>query len=196
MAKRQIVLDLETTGLFVSDGHRITEVGMVELIDGKPTGKTFHAYVNPERDVPEFITNLTGLTTEFLSDKPLFAEIAQDIRAFIGDDEVVITCHTKDNYTLDIAFLSKELEDAGMPPIKDSQWLNVRRWGEAMFGHKDASLDTLLDRYNIDRSERDEKGHGALLDAKLLAEVLPKLTADYSAFLKATAFGKPRKPKL
>ena len=109
---RQIILDIETTGLYVNEGHRITEIGMVEMVDGKRTGKTYHSYVNPQRDVPEFITKLTGLTTKFLSDKPIFEKIAEDLRNFIGDAQVVITCRSKDGYTLDIAFLNHELPEA------------------------------------------------------------------------------------
>lgn len=191
---RAIILDIETTGLFVKEGHRITEIGMVEWKDGAPSGKTYHSYVNPERDVPEFITKLTGLTEKFLSDKPTFNMIARDIREFVGDAPVIITCRTKDGYTLDIAFMNAELKKAGIDIIEDKQWLNVRRWGEEMFGHDQASLDKMLDRYKIDRSIRDKNGHGALLDAQLLAQVFPKLQADYKRFC-AQNTPKPKPPR-
>jgi len=197
MSKREIILDLETTGLCVKDGHRITEVGCIEMIDGVQTGHKLHLYINPERDVPEFITELTGLTEKFLSDKPVFADVAQKIRDFIGDDTIVITCRVKDSYTLDIAFLNAELEKACVTPaLKDKQWLNVRLWGEAMFDtYDEARLDSMLDHYGVDRSKRDDTGHSALLDAQLLAEIYPKLKADYLAFKKKGTKPAPPKPK-
>ncbi len=181
---RIIVLDLETTGLRDDEGHRITEIGLIEMIDGVPTGKTYHSHFNPGRPVPEFITNLTGLTDEFLADKPDFASKAKDIRKFIGDTPVLITCRTVEGYTLDIAFLNAALKRAGFGEVPEKQWINVRRWGEAMFGHDQASLDKMLDRYEIDRTERDENGHGALLDAGLLAKLYPQLYKDYVAHIR------------
>ena len=195
---RGIILDIETTGLFVNEGHRITEIGMVEIKDGKPTGKTYHSYINPERDVPEFITELTGLTEKFLSDKPTFDKVAAEVRNFIGNMPVIITCRSKDGYTLDIAFLNHELEQAGNLKVPEKQWINVRHWAEAMFGYDEARLDKMLGRYKIDRTERDENGHGALLDAQLLAKIYPKLLADYQAFgLSDSQFRKkpPLQPK-
>ncbi len=183
---REIVLDLETTGLSPDEGHRITEVGAVELVDGKPTGKEFHAYVNPERDVPEFIEKLTGLSTEFLSDKPLFAEIAKDLQEFIGDAPIIITCRTGDDGTvLDEVFLNKEMKEAGMPAPESHQWVNIRKWSEQMYGNDEARLDAVLDRFEVDKSEREDKGHGALLDAQLLAEVYPKVKSDWFESLKS-----------
>ena len=202
MTQRSIVLDIETTGLYVNEGHRITEIGLIELIDDKPTGKTLHFYLNPERDIPEFITNLTGLTEEFLSDKPLFVEVAQEVRDFIADSPIIITCRhdEKTGYTLDIAFLSHEFEAAGITDaIPETQWINIRKWSEEMFGHDEAKLDKILDRYQIDRTERDENGHGALLDADLLAKAYPKVLADYTQFKAAQPRSKPgasRPPKL
>ena len=192
---RAIILDIETTGLFVHEGHRITEIGMVEWKDNKPSGKTYHSYVNPERNVPEFITKLTGLTEKFLSDKPTFNMLAKDIRDFIGDAPVIITCRSKDGYTLDIAFLNAELKKAGVNIVGEKQWINVRLWAEEMFGHDEAKLDKMLDRYKIDRSVRDENGHGALLDAQLLAQVYPKLLSDYKRF-KAAPKNAPKPPKV
>ncbi|MGM0422233.1 MAG: exonuclease domain-containing protein [Pseudomonadota bacterium] len=180
---RSLVLDIETTGLFVKDGHRITEIGIVELWNNKPTGKTLHLYFNPERDVPPEITDLTGLTEEFLADKPKFNQHAEEIRDFIGDDPIIITCRQHDDYTLDIAFLAAELEKSAVDrPIPDKQWQNVRPWSEKMFGYEGAKLDNVLDHYGVDRSERINKGHSALLDALLLAKIYPRLLADYRKF--------------
>ncbi|MBI3440531.1 MAG: DNA polymerase III subunit epsilon [Proteobacteria bacterium] len=190
---REIVLDIETTDLWVKDGHRIIDVTAVELVDGKSTGALFHSYINPERDVPQqlltssgkWIKHPAGLSNEFLADKPVFASIAKELHDFIGNSPIIITCRTEnDGYTVDVAFLNMEMEKAGLPSFKDEQWLNVRKWAEAMFGNKDASLDKMLDRYKIDRSERIANGHGATLDAILLSDVYPKLLKDYTDFVK------------
>lgn len=205
MALREIILDTETTGLYTFEGERIVEVGAVEMIDGKLTGKSFHSYINPERHVPELmkngkgemIKNPNGLTDDFLADKPLFAHIAKELRDFIGDDRVVITCRTStNNYVLDVAFMNMELTKAGQAEIPDAQWLNVRTWSEAMFGDAEASLNKVLDRYGIDRGTRSDTGHGALLDAQLLAEFYPQLKKDYAAFtaISKTPAAKPPKP--
>jgi DNA polymerase-3 subunit epsilon len=180
---RQIVLDIETTELYVHEGHRIVEIAAVEMKNGKPTGREFHVYLNPDRPISPEISKIHGLTNEFLADKPRFPEIAKELYSFIGNSPIVITCRTEDNgYVLDKAFLSAEMEQAGLPPFKDEQWINVRKWSESMFGDKQATLNKVLDRYKIDRSERDNNGHGALLDARLLAMVYPKLRDDYTKF--------------
>ena len=178
---REIILDTETTGFNTSEGHRLVEVGAIELIDGVPTGRTFHGYFNPEREVPPEAVKVHGLTTEFLSDKPLFSSRADELRDFIGNSRVVITCRTFGDYTLDIAFLNKEWADAGVGPVPDSQWLNVRRWGEALFGNDKASMDYMLPHYGIDKTKRDKNGHGALLDAELLSKIYHLLRRDYEA---------------
>jgi DNA polymerase III subunit epsilon len=177
--QREIVLDVETTGLFTSEGHRMVEIAAVEMLGNRPTGREFYALINPGRDIPEDNSKIHGITNEKVQDKPLFAQVAAELRQFIGDSTVVITCRTKDEYTLDIAFMNAELQEAGQPKIPESQWVNVRRWSETMFGEKSATLDKVLDRYGVSRKERDENGHGALLDARLLAEVYPKLLKDY-----------------
>ena len=113
----------------------------------------------------------------------MFAEIAQDIRDFIGKDTIIITCRHSPDYTLDINFLTAELKAASVrQDILDNQWLNVRKWSEKMFGTDQAKLDLILDHYGVDRSTREQNGHGALLDAKLLATVYPKLLQDYRTF--------------
>ncbi len=181
-ARREIVLDIETTGLFTHEGHKMVEVAAVEMVGGRPTGREFYTLINPARDIPAEVSKIHGITNEKVADKPLFAEVAAELRRFIADAPVVITCRTKDGYTLDQAFLNKELAEAGQHPVADAQWLNVRRWSEAMFGEKAATLDKVLDRYEISRKERDEKGHSAILDARLLSEVYPRLLKDYISF--------------
>ena len=181
-AKREIVLDIETTGLFTHEGHRMVEVAAVEVVNGRPTGREFYTLVNPGRDIPAEVSKIHGITNEKVAGKPLFAEVAAELRQFIADAPVVITCRTKDEYTLDKAFLNKELAEAGQRPVPEAQWLNVRRWSEVMFGEKAATLDKVLDRYEVSRKERDENGHSAILDARLLSEVYPRLLKDYISF--------------
>lgn len=193
---REIVLDLETTGLLTSDGHRIVEVGAVELRGRKPTGREFHAYINPERDIPPDNAKIHGITNDKVKGAPKFSEIAQQLKDFIGSDPVIITCRTKGDYTLDIAFLDMEMEKAGLQKLDKDQWVNVRRWSETMFGEKAATLDKILDKYDISRKERDDNGHGAILDARLLAEAYPKLLKDYINFTadKPVTAAQPKAP--
>ncbi|MDD9900980.1 MAG: exonuclease domain-containing protein [Alphaproteobacteria bacterium] len=180
---REIVLDVETTGLELRDGHRVVEIAAVELRDGLPTGLEFHAYINPERDLDPEAEKVHGLTANFLSDKPRFSEIAAEFKKFVGDAPIVITCRgEKEGYVLDKAMVDFEMATAGLPYFAREQWVNVRSWSEEMFGDKGATLDKVADRYSVDRSVRDEKGHGALIDARILAEVYPRLKEDYVAF--------------
>ncbi len=176
---RELILDIESTGFYTNEGHRMTEIGIVEMIDGELTGKSFHAYLNPEREVPEEIVKITGLTDKFLSDKPLFSEIAQELKDFIGDDIIIITCWDMDGYVLDTAMLNMELKKTGLDETSKHQWCNIRKWSEELYGHEEARLDNVLKRFNIDKTEREEKGHGALLDAQLLAKVYPKIKQAY-----------------
>jgi DNA polymerase-3 subunit epsilon len=197
---REIILDVESTGALIRDGHRMTEVAVIELIDGVPTGKSFHSYINPERSVPKEVTDDKGksvphpayFSDEFLADKPLFAAIAKELRDFIGDDKIIITCRTFSGYTLDTEIMNMEMKKAGLPPFKDEQWVNVRRWSEAMFGDDKASLNKVLDHYGVDRSERDAKGHGALLDTQLLSIVYPSLLRDYAKFVEKKSVSDPK----
>lgn len=179
---REIVLDVETTGLFTHEGHRLVEIAAVEMEGHRPTGREFYALINPQRDIPAEVSKIHGITNERVADKPPFADVAAELRQFIGDAPVVITCRTKDGYTLDMAFLNKELAEAGQRPVPEGQWLNVRRWSEMMFGEKSATLDKVLDRYEISRKERDDNGHSAILDARLLSEAYPRLLKDYMSF--------------
>jgi DNA polymerase-3 subunit epsilon len=189
---RKIILDIETTGLFVADGHRILEVTAIEMIGSELTGLECHVLVNPERNIPADNAKIHGITNEKVADKPFFAAVAQELREFIGNSQIIITCRTEaDGYVLDTAFLNMEMEKAGLPPFKDEQWVNVRRWSEAMFGNDKATLDKVLDYYQVDRSERDANGHGSTLDARLLAEVYPRLLEDYMKFIEGQGLSKP-----
>lgn len=194
---REIVLDIETTGLFAHEGHRLIDIAAVELIDGKPTGKVFQTLVNPERDIPAETTKIHGIANEDVKDKPVFAAIAKELHQFVGDAPIVITCRTEANgYVLDRNFLDMEMEKAGMPKFREEQWINVRRWSEAMFGDGNARLNDVLDRYGITHEGRDaHKGHGALPDAQLLAEVYPHLKKDYFSFVQRQAAPKAFQPK-
>ncbi len=186
---REIVLDTESTGILTSEGHRLVSVTAVEMIDRKLTGREFQVIVNPGRDIPAETTKIHGITNEMVADKPAFAGIAKQLKEFVGDSPIIITCRTTKNdngsdYTLDIAMLDMEMKKAGLEPFKKQQWINVRRWSEEMFGSDNARLDQILDRYKIDRSERERDGHSATLDSRLLAAVYPKLLTDYTKFKK------------
>jgi DNA polymerase III subunit epsilon len=180
---RELVLDTESTGLLISEGHRMVEIALVEMINRKPTGRELHILINPDRDIPAEVVKIHHIDNARVKDSPKFPEVAKEIRDFIGNDPVIITCRTtKEGYTLDVELLNLELKKAGLEEVPSAQWINVRRWSEAMFGDKAATLDKVLDRYAVSRKERDESGHGALLDARLLAEVYPKLLKDYINF--------------
>lgn len=184
--KRELVLDTEATGLKTSDGHRIVEVAMVEMIGGKLTGKELHIVINPEMHIPEEVVKIHHIDDETVKDKPKFKDVAKDIRDFIGTDQVIITCRTENGYTLDIDMMNMEFKKAGVNEVPAAQWSNVRRWSEAMWGTDKARLDKVLDRYGVSRKERDDNGHGALLDARLLAAVYPSLQKDYVKFQEKT----------
>lgn len=165
---REIVLDTETTGLKPADGHRIVEIGCVELYNHVPTGATYHQYINPERDMPTEALRVHGLSEGFLSDKPLFAGIVGKFLEFVGDDKLVIH-----NAAFDMAFINAELKTLGFGPIPMSRTIDTVRIARDRFPGAQASLDALCRRFNIDNSARTK--HGALLDAELLAEVYLEL---------------------
>lgn len=191
-ALREIALDVETTGLSPAEGHRLLEIGLVEMIDKKPTSKVLHLRVNPARDIPARVVEIHGITNKMVAKEPIFAVIAQQVMDFIGTSPIVITCRTDGkNKTLDIEFLKAEMEKAGLKPFPDTQWVNVRRWSEVLFGDVGARLDNVLDHYKIDRTMRDV--HGALLDAQLLAKVYPFLARDYASH---TSPKKPSAPEM
>jgi len=165
---REIILDTETTGLDPESGHRIVEIGAVELINHVPSGHTYHRYINPERDVPDEAFHIHGLSTEFLSDKPVFADICEELRQFISDGILVIH-----NAAFDMKFLNFELERLSHPPISWDQVIDSLALARKKHPSGPNSLDALCRRYGIDNSRRDK--HGALLDSELLAEVYIEL---------------------
>lgn len=168
---REIVLDTETTGLEPAQGHRIIEIGCVELRNRTPTGAKYHAYINPERDVPEESTRITNLTTEFLLDKPVFADVADGFLAFIDDSALVIH-----NAEFDLKFLNAELSRLKKPSIAAERAIDTMLIARRRFPGASASLDALCRRFDISLDDRRDKGHGALLDAALLAEVYLELS--------------------
>lgn len=168
---RQIVLDTETTGLNPRTGDRIIEVGCVELVNRMLTGNNFHRYINPERDSEEGALAVHGLTTEFLRDKPKFAEIAQELREYIQGAEVIIH-----NAPFDLGFLNNEFKLLGLPSFTEhcSGVIDTLVNAKEMHPGKRNSLDALCDRYGVSNAHR--KLHGALLDAELLADVYLSMT--------------------
>ena len=165
---REVVLDTETTGLDPGSGHRIVEIGCVELINHMATGKHFHKYLNPERDVPEQASAIHGLTEEFLSAQPVFADIAEEFEAFIGDSTLVIH-----NAEFDLGFINAEREKISQPPIAPNRAIDTVSLARRKFPGAQANLDALCRRFKIDNSDRSQ--HGALKDARLLAEVYLEL---------------------
>jgi DNA polymerase III subunit epsilon len=165
---REIVLDTETTGLDPLDGHRLVEIGCVELINGIPSGQTFHAYFNPQRSMPAEAFAVHGLSEEFLKDKTFFAEAADDLIAFLGEAPLVIH-----NAAFDLGFINAELERAGRPPIARERLIDTLLIARRKHPGGSNRLDDLCVRYAIDNSRRTK--HGALLDAELLAEVYVEL---------------------
>lgn len=165
---REIVFDTETTGLDPLKGHRVVEIGCVELINHMPTGETFHAYLNPERDMPDEAARVHGLTGEFLADKPLFAEVVDQFLSFIGDSPLV--AH---NAAFDMNFINAELVRHGFKKIDTGRAIDTVSMARKMFPGAPASLDALCKRFGVDASNRQL--HGALLDARLLAEVYLEL---------------------
>jgi len=168
---RQIVLDTETTGLNPRSGDRIIEVGCVEIVNRRLTGNNFHTYINPERDSEEGALAVHGLTTEFLSDKPKFAEVADELRDYVRDAEIIIH-----NAPFDLAFLDAEFARLGFPRFVThvASITDTLVQAKEMHPGKRNSLDALCDRYGISNAHRAL--HGALLDAELLAEVYLAMT--------------------
>ena len=161
---REIVLDTETTGLDPLRGDRLVEIGCVEIFNRMPTGHTFHRYINPERDMPEEAFAVHGLSSEFLSTKPLFAEVADEFLEFIADAPLVIH-----NASFDIGFINAELARLSKPPIPRDRLVDTLLIARRKHPGVSNRLDDLCSRYAIDNSRRTK--HGALLDAELLAEV-------------------------
>ncbi|MFU7501528.1 MAG: DNA polymerase III subunit epsilon [Candidatus Tisiphia sp.] len=169
---REVILDTETTGLDPKSGHRIVEIGAIEMVNKVLTGKHFHFYINPKRDMPTEAYQIHGISGEFLKDKPLFEEIVDDFLGFINNSRLIIH-----NATFDIKFINYELSLLKRPSTEYLELSNVTdtlALARKMFPGMKANLDALCKRYKIDNSSR--KLHGALKDAALLAEVYVELT--------------------
>ncbi|HEX4849060.1 MAG TPA: DNA polymerase III subunit epsilon [Novosphingobium sp.] len=166
---REIIFDTETTGLDPKTGDRLVEIGCIEMINRVPTGNTFHAYFNPDRDMPAAAEAVHGLSIAFLSDKPRFHERAAELIEFLGDSMLV--AH---NAGFDFGFVNAELEMCGMEPLSRERMIDTVAMARVRHPGAKNSLDALCTRYGIDRSHRTK--HGALLDAELLAQVYVELT--------------------
>jgi len=165
---REIVFDTETTGLDPFTGHRVVEIGCIELVNRIPSGQTFHRYINPERDVPAEAFAVHGLSAEFLKAHPCFAEIVDDFLTFVGDAPLI--AH---NASFDLGFLNAELDRSGRPALGRERLVDTLLLARRRFPGTSNRLDDLCARFGIDNSRRTK--HGALLDAELLAEVYLEL---------------------
>lgn len=177
--KRQIVFDTETTGLKPEDGHRVIEIGAVELIDGKKTGKTYYTLINPERHIPEEVVKIHQIDDAKVRNAPLFREVADDFLAFIKDSELLI--HNAD---FDIKFINSELDKINRGKIWDhvKNAVCTLKLSKRLFEEERShSLDAMCKRFNIDLSQREEQGHGALLDCQLLADCYIEINNRHSA---------------
>ena len=165
---REIVLDTETTGLDPKSGDRLVEIGCVELDNHLPTGRTYHQYVNPERDMPDEAFRVHGLSEAFLAKHPVFADIADAFLGFIGDADLVIH-----NASFDLGFINAELQRLGRASVENRRAIDTVQIARGKYPGAQASLDALCRRFEIDLSARTK--HGALLDAELLADVYLEL---------------------
>lgn len=188
---RQIVLDTETTGLDPKSGHRIIEIGCIELINRRITKRSYHQYINPQREIDEGAIKIHGLTMDFLADKPLFSDIVDDFMAFIDDAELIIH-----NAPFDVGFIDAELE-----VLKHKKWRKIDKhcsvfdtldYARKLHAGQKNSLDALCKRYSIDATKRTL--HGALLDAQILANVYLAMTGGQTAleFVTGSGAGKRR----
>ena len=164
---REIVLDTETTGLSPASGDRLVEIGCVELLNHIPSGRTYHVYINPKRSMPDEAFRVHGLSEEFLADKPVFADVANDFREFISDAKLIIH-----NAPFDMGFLNAELTKVGQP-VLSNEVLDTVMLARSVHPGARVSLDALCKHYGIDNSRRTL--HGALLDSEILAEVYLEL---------------------
>lgn len=195
---REVVLDTETTGLDPSAGHRVVEIGCVELVNHVPSGVTFQIYLNPDRPMPADAFEIHGLSDDFLANKPRFHEAVDDVLAFLAESPLVIH-----NAAFDLRFLNAELAALNLPPIESARAVDTVQLAREKFPGAPASLDALCKRFAIDASARSK--HGALLDAELLAEVYleliggrqPDLTLDAAeaALTQAVGTRQPRPPR-
>lgn len=177
---REIVMDTETTGLDPFTGHRIVEIGAVELLNHIPTGSVYHQYINPQRDMPEEAFNVHGLSEEFLGSKPVFADIAQDFLKFIDDGILIIH-----NAPFDMKFLNAEFSWIDTEQLSMDRVIDTLALARKRYPMGPNSLDALCRRYGIDNSKRDK--HGALLDSELLADVYMELIGGRQTVLGLTS---------
>ncbi|WP_108880242.1 DNA polymerase III subunit epsilon [Anderseniella sp. Alg231-50] len=177
---REIVMDTETTGLDPFTGHRIVEIGAVELLNHIPTGTVYHQYINPQRDMPEEAFNVHGLSEEFLGSKPVFADIAQDFLKFIDDGILIIH-----NAPFDMKFLNAEFSWIDTEQLSMDRVIDTLALARKRYPMGPNSLDALCRRYGIDNSRRDK--HGALLDSELLADVYMELIGGRQTMLGLTS---------
>jgi DNA polymerase-3 subunit epsilon len=166
---REVILDCETTGLNAADGDRVVEIGCVEIVDGFPTGKTFHRYLNPERNMPADAFQVHGLSAEFLKDKPRFADVCVELLAFLGDAPIV--AH---NAAFDLGFINAELVRCKKTTFDHNRVVDTLSLARRKYPGASNTLEALCKRFSINLSKRTK--HGALLDAELLAEVYIELT--------------------
>src|SRR5215218_3635453 len=182
---REIVLDTETTGLDPDQGHRIVEVAALELVNQLPTGRTFHSYVNPQRDMPEEAFRVHGLSAAFLRDYPVFAEVAGPLLEFLQDSPLIIH-----NAAFDMRFLSAELTRQALEPLAFGRAVDTLLLAQRRFPGASNSLDALCRRFAVDNAARTK--HGALLDCELLAEVYLHLIGGRQIGLGLDRPGQPR----
>lgn len=182
---RQIVLDTETTGLSVDQGHRIIEIGCIEVVNRRPSGNHFQRFVNPQRDIEQGAIDVHGITNEFLADKPQFSEVAQDLWEWIAGDELIIH-----NAAFDVGFLDAEFArcNIGTALAEVCTITDTVKMARKLHPGQKASLDALCRRYAVDNSHREL--HGALLDAQLLADVYLAMTGGQSALTLDAAAGR------
>ncbi len=173
---REIIIDTETTGLDHANGDRVIEVGCVEIVNRIPTGQEFHRYINPDRDIHHEAVAVHGLTREFLRDKPLFKDIADELLAFIADAPIVMH-----NASFDVAFLNAELVRLPRPVLRSDRVVDTLALARRRHPAGPNSLDALCKRYGIDNSQRTK--HGALTDSLLLASVYVELLGERQAVL-------------
>jgi DNA polymerase-3 subunit epsilon len=179
---REIVLDTETTGIYPGNGHRLVEIGAVEIVNSVPTGREFHRYLDPQRDMPLAAFRVHGLSEKFLRGKPLFGDVVDDLFAFIREDHLVIH-----NAAFDLRFLNAELARLNRSAIPMSSAIDTLALARQRFPGSPASLDALCSRFGVDNSRRSK--HGALIDAKILVEVYAELNGGRRTALERTKTG-------
>jgi DNA polymerase III subunit epsilon len=182
---REIIFDTETTGLSPREGHRLVEIGCIEVENRFPTGRVFHKYLNPERDMPIEAFEIHGLSSEFLKDKPLFSEIADEFWDFIDGAQLV--AH---NAGFDMGFINAEFTRVGKPVVSMEHVIDTVQLARRKFPGAKASLDALCDRFGISNAHRVK--HGALLDAEILAEVYSELLGGKQAAMMLDSAERPQ----